>query len=71
MTGEVAVKVKQLGLPMPAALGIFSGIGDFLRREYSTAIFSLRGFDGHLDPPVPVHDPYYIGNTDPRDPCFC
>jgi len=31
MTGEVAVKLKQLGLPMPAALGIFSGIGDFAR----------------------------------------
>ncbi len=69
MTGEVAVKVKQLGLPMPAALGIFSGIGDFARPGDSTAIFTLRGFDGHLDPPAPgPHDPYYIGNTDPRDP---
>jgi acetyl esterase/lipase len=69
MTGEVAVKLKQLGLPMPAALGIFSGIGDFARAGDSTAIFTLRGFDGHLDPPAPgPHDPYYIGNTDPKDP---
>ena len=69
MTGEVAVKLKQLGLPMPSALGIFSGIGDFARAGDSTAIFTLRGFDGHLDPPAPgPHDPYYIGNTDPKDP---
>ena len=31
LTGEVAVKIKHLGLPMPAALGIFSGMGDFAR----------------------------------------
>ncbi len=69
MTGEVAVKLKQLGLPLPAALGIFSGIGDFARAGDSASIFTLRGFAGHLDPPVPgPHDPYYIGNTDPRDP---
>jgi acetyl esterase/lipase len=69
MTGEVAVKLKQLGLPMPAALGIFSGIGDFARAGDSTAIFTLRGLAGHLDPPAPgPHDPYYIGSTDPKDP---
>ncbi len=69
MTGEVAVKLKQLGLPMPAALGIFSGIGDFARAGDSASIYSLRGLSGHLDPPPPgPHDPYYIGNTDPKDP---
>ena len=31
LTAEVAAKIKQLGLPMPAALGIFSGMGDFAR----------------------------------------
>ena len=69
MTGEVAVKLKQLGLPMPAALGIFSGIGDFARAGDSASIYTLRGLAGHLDPPAPgPHDPYYIGNTDPKDP---
>jgi acetyl esterase/lipase len=69
MTGEVAVKLKQLGLPMPAALGIFSGIGDFARNGDSMALFSLRGLSGHLDPPTSgPHDPYYIGSADPRDP---
>jgi len=69
MTGEVAVKLKQLGLPMPSALGIFSGIGDFARAGDSASIFTLRGFAGHLDPPAPgPHDPYYISSTDPKDP---
>ena len=69
LTGEVAAKIKQLGLPMPAALGIFSGLGDFARDGDSRALFALRGLAGHLDPPSPhptEHD--YIGNTDPRDP---
>lgn len=69
MTGEVAVKLKQLGLPEPAALGIFSGIGDFALPGDSAALFTLRGLAGHLDPPTSTpHDPYYIGSTDPRDP---
>ena len=69
MTGEVAVKLKQLGLPEPAALGIFSGIGDFARAGDSAALFSLRGLAGHLDPPTSgPHDPYYIGNANPTDP---
>ena len=69
MTGEVAVKLKQLGLPKPAALGIFSGIGDFARAGDSASIYTLRGLAGHLDPPAPgPHDPYYIGSTDPKDP---
>ena len=29
LTAEVAVRLKQLGLPLPKALGIFSGMGDF------------------------------------------
>jgi epsilon-lactone hydrolase len=69
LTGEVAVKLKQLGLPLPAAMGIFSGHGDFARSGDSAALFSLRGLSGHLDPPSSApHDPDYIGDTDPRDP---
>ena len=69
LTAEVAARIKQLGLPMPAALGIFSGMGDFARPGDSIAIYSLRGFSGHLDPPDPSpHDLYYVGPTDPKDP---
>jgi acetyl esterase/lipase len=69
LTAEVAAKLKQLGLPMPAALGIFSGQGDFARDGDSMALYALRGLSGHLDPPAPEpHDSYYVGATDPKDP---
>lgn len=69
MTGEVAVKLKQLGLPLPAALGVFSGMGDFARPGDSSSIYSVRGLAGHLDPPAPgPHSPDYSAKTDPRDP---
>src|SRR5580700_10661535 len=69
LTAEVAARLKQLGLPLPAALGIFSGLGDFARHGDSEAIYSLRGFSGHLDPPAPeARDGGYLAGTDPRDP---
>ncbi|HEV2322501.1 MAG TPA: alpha/beta hydrolase fold domain-containing protein [Terracidiphilus sp.] len=68
MTGEVAVKLKQLGLPLPAALGVFSGMGDFARNGDSSSIFSLHGLSGTLTPPSLPHDSYYVGSADPRDP---
>jgi monoterpene epsilon-lactone hydrolase len=71
LTAEVAVKLKQLGLPLPAALGIFSGMGDFARHTDSEAIFAGGGLSGHLDLPKPGPDrPDYVGSTDPRDPAL-
>lgn len=69
LTAEVAAKIKLLGLPMPAALGIFSGMGDFARTGDSQAMYALRGLAGHLDPPEPgAHDPFYVAETNPKDP---
>ena len=69
LTAEVAVKLKQMGLPEPAGLGIFSGMGDFARTGDSISLYALRGLSGHLDPPEKgAHDPYYTGSTDAKDP---
>lgn len=68
MTAEVAVKLKQLGLPLPAALGVFSGMGDFARNGDSSSIFSLHGLSGPLAPPSLPHASYYVGKADARDP---
>jgi epsilon-lactone hydrolase len=69
LTAEVAVKLKLLGLPMPAALGIFSNYDGFAEPVDSQAIFASPGFAGHLDPPDgSVLDRYYVGSTDPKDP---
>jgi acetyl esterase/lipase len=69
LTAEVAVKLKQLGLPLPAAMGIFSGMGDFAIEGDSQAMYALRGLSGHLDPPKSgeqLND--YAAKTDLKDP---
>jgi acetyl esterase/lipase len=69
LTAEVAARLKQLGLPQPAALGIFSGMGDFAREGDSQAMYALRGLAGHLDPPASgAHLSEYVASTDPKDP---
>jgi epsilon-lactone hydrolase len=68
LTGETAVKLKQLGLPQPAALGIFSGMGDFDRTGDSQSMYSLNGLSGYLEPPSGTHNSEYVGSTNPKDP---
>ncbi|MFN2974780.1 alpha/beta hydrolase [Terriglobus aquaticus] len=68
LTGEVAVRLKQLHLPEPGALGIFSGFGDWANRGDSEALFGLRGLAGHLDVPKPRTHDEYAGTTDLKDP---
>ncbi len=69
LTAETTVRLKQLGLPLPGALGIFSGMGDFSRVGDSSAMYALNGLSGHLDPPnSEVHDSEYVGSTDLKDP---
>jgi epsilon-lactone hydrolase len=69
LTGEATVKLKQSGLPLPGALGIFSGFGDFSRAGDSRAIYALNGFSGPLEiPGKKSPDRSYIGNADPKDP---
>jgi epsilon-lactone hydrolase len=70
LTAESAVRFKQLGLPLPGALGIFSGTGDFSRAGDSLLLYTLNGLPGDLpviDPAQPHHDEY-VGKTNPRDP---
>src|SRR6185437_12866063 len=68
IAAEVAVKLKQLGLPMPAALGIFSTVSDFARMGDSYSMYTLTGLSGHIAPQHGgVHDPYYVGSTDSKD----
>lgn len=54
LTAEVAARLRQLRLPLPGALGIFSGFGDFSKTGDSRAIFALNGFSGPLRPPSQV-----------------
>ncbi len=69
LTAETAVRLRQLGLPLPGALGIFSGFGDFIQTGDSMSLFGLQGLTGA----VMTHGagpflPEYVGGTPPADP---
>jgi epsilon-lactone hydrolase len=70
LTCEVAVRLTQLHLPLPGALGIFSVSTDYSRPGDSRQLFTLDGFPGLLSPRNPNQPPEdaYAGRTDPRDP---
>jgi len=67
---EVAVKLKQVGLPLPGALGLFTMMADFSNPGDSVNLFTLNGLPGSLEPHhagnKTVSD--YAGNTDLKDP---
>lgn len=70
LTCEVAARLKQLGLPLPAALGAFSIRTDFSRPSDSRQLFTLDGFPGLLQPidAKRLADDPYPGTTDRKNP---
>jgi monoterpene epsilon-lactone hydrolase len=70
LTCEVAVRLKQLKLPLPAALGVFSGLGDFSHVSDSRQLFTLDGLPGMLQPTDNnrLPDDEYVGHASRRDP---
>jgi len=69
LTGEVAVELKREGLPLPGALGIFSGTGDMSQPDDSRNTYTLSGYRGPLKPLAAEEiDPDYVGQHDRKDP---
>jgi monoterpene epsilon-lactone hydrolase len=70
LSAEAAVRFRQLNLPLPGAIGFFSGLADFSRPGDSIQLFTLDGFPGLLEPTYPSHpsDDPYVGKTDRKDP---
>lgn len=61
---QLLVRLRREGLPMPAAVGVFSGAGDLARPG---------DIEGYLPPLLPGKSAPevlagYVGRTDPRDP---
>ena len=67
LTAETAVRLRELALPLPAALGVFSGLGDMGGWDDSRALFTLSGFGG-VQPEKRREPSPYVGKTDPRNP---
>jgi epsilon-lactone hydrolase len=70
LTPEVAVELKQLGLPLPGGLGIFSGGGDFTIDGDSQQVYGVRGLLGDPDtrPKGVQWLAVYVGSADPKNP---
>ncbi|HEY4932607.1 MAG TPA: alpha/beta hydrolase [Terriglobales bacterium] len=68
LTAEVSARLRQLGLPLPAALGIFSGSGDLGKSGDSIYMFGLWGLSGPISRWTGKHDTGYSGATDLKDP---
>jgi epsilon-lactone hydrolase len=68
LTPQVAVKLKQLGLPVPRALGVFSGSGDLSQPGDTQELYTTSGFRGYLKPRHGTLIRAYVGSTNPRDP---
>jgi monoterpene epsilon-lactone hydrolase len=68
LTLQAAVKMKQLKMPMPAALGPFSAPASMADGGDSRSLYNTDGLRGY----VPIQDGSldleYVGKTDPRDP---
>jgi epsilon-lactone hydrolase len=67
LSAQTAVRARQLGLPLPAALGFFSGTVDFARPGDSEAFFTIGGL-GPLVTPVAVQAHGYLADNSLSDP---
>ena len=68
LTLQVAVKLKQLKMPMPAALGPFSAPASMSDGGDSRSLYNTDGLRGYVPIPDGILDTGYVGKTDPRDP---
>jgi epsilon-lactone hydrolase len=72
LTAEVAVRLNQLGIPEPGALGLFSIVADFSEPGDSRQFFTLDGLPGMMQPVDPNHlpDDQYVAKTDRKNPAL-
>jgi epsilon-lactone hydrolase len=70
LTAEVAVRLKQLNLPEPGALGMFSILADFSQPGDSRQFFTLDGLPGSMQRVDANHlpDDQYVAKKDRKDP---
>jgi epsilon-lactone hydrolase len=68
LTAETAAKIKQSGLPMPAALGFFSGWADFSLPGDSMSWFTIGGLRATQSADGLLRSNPYVGNADLKDP---
>ena len=68
LSAELIARLKQLGLPLPGALGFLSGSTDFARAGDTQSLYGIRGFSIPRSDAVGEAGQVYLGESDPRDP---
>lgn len=68
LTAETAAELRRIGLPLPAALGIFSGSGDLSRRGDTESIFGVTGLAGPVEATPELPFASYVEATNRRNP---
>lgn len=68
LTLQAAVKIKQLKLPLPAALGPFSATASMAEPGDSRALYNTDGLRGYVPIPDGTQNTEYVGKTDRHDP---
>ncbi|WP_263409463.1 alpha/beta hydrolase [Terriglobus tenax] len=68
LTLQAAVKIKQLKLPMPAALGPFSATASMAEGGDSRSLYNTDGLRGYVPVPDGTQNAEYVGTTDRHDP---
>jgi acetyl esterase/lipase len=69
LSAESAVRFRQMGVPLPAAIGFFTGLADFADGGDSRAFFGVPGLSGAEAPRKGAKpEQAYIGDHDPKDP---
>jgi monoterpene epsilon-lactone hydrolase len=69
LAAELCVRLEQLHLRLPAALGFFTGSADLNHVGDTERLFSVDGLAGGLESLKDTVGPY-IGTHDPRDPAL-
>jgi acetyl esterase/lipase len=69
LSAEAAVRMRREGLPLPAAIGFFTGLADFANPGDSVSFFGVPGLAGAQAPTRgDDHDARYLGDRDRKDP---
>lgn len=69
LSAQAVVRLRRDGLPLPAAIGFFTGFADFAHPGDSLAFFGVPGLDGARPPDRRGGpDALYLGERDPKDP---
>ena len=69
LSAQAAVRMRREGLPLPSAIGFFTGFADFANPGDSLAFFGVPGLEGARPPDRSGGpDAQYLGDHDPTDP---